>query len=126
MNHYILVKQKNRIKLKERINLYDGCTFTSKNKIVVYSPLIKNYVIKKKLDDALAEIILLYKKYLATESGDDEDALLLKIDYFDLLLNEIYSKHLNIDDKNKYKTKFNKLTKGMKWEKIKEKIQKKK
>lgn len=102
MERYRLVKNKKKKKLQNKIHLSEGCSINAKGNIIIYEDNLKQYVINKKLNTILNQIILLYKLYNVDDNDENRENLTIKIDYFKSILFKNYRLHLDDKTVNKY------------------------
>lgn len=121
MSHYKLEKNNKKIKLNDKVNLKEGCNFIRKNKIIIYNDEIKEYVIKKKIEELFKQIIFLYRAYLETENESSGEEINLKKSYLEYLLFEKYITHLDKKSLNEYQKKYKQLNKKIIIKKMKDK-----
>ena len=118
MMHYVIKKDNTKKYLNKDFKLHDGCLFRSKNNIIIYDKDMIDYVVQKKLTNLLGQILLLYRLYSATESGDDQNKLQIKIEYYRELLLKDYFNHLSKEKLKNYENKITKLENSLNMKKV--------
>lgn len=111
MNYFLISKSDKIFKSDKKITPKGGYKFNQKIAISLYNNDMIRYILTKKINKSLKDIINLY--LLNEEDADGCEELMPKIEFLRSLLIEKYSKHLNQYEVDAYLTKLEKLESKM-------------
>lgn len=111
MDYYAIYKTDKNVKICEKGNFRGGYRFVKKTIITLYNRDMMDYILTKKINKNLKDIITLY---LACERGEDEDGeacatLIAKTELLKRVFFENYAPFLSKNRAEDYINKFEKL-----------------
>ncbi len=121
MKYFKITKKDYYNKIEDNVTFKNGYKFGSKTKIWIYDYDMIEYILAKKLDKYLKDILSLY---LLLEDDDDESAneLIIKLDTMKKILFDKYSKYLSDKLVKRYNYKFDDIEKRIENKKRKKSI----
>ena len=119
MKYFSITKTNKKNKMEPGLSLKEGYRFNQKIRITLYDNSMIDYILNKKINNTLKNII---NMMVLLEEESDEDSVLLisaKLETLRKLLLEKYSRYINNQDTESYLKKIEKLEERLGQRKIK-------